>query len=101
MTDHGFQQIQTPLSTAERHRRKRETVLIVLIIGLLAVMTYVQTRVIDFGPEFPISNTILMFILINVNLLLLILLLFLVFRNLVKFLYERHSRAPINRRRLW
>lgn len=93
MTAQGFQQIRTPLSEAEIRRRKRETVLIFLIIGFLAVMTYVQTRLIDFGPQFPISNTILMFILINVNLLLLILLLFLVFRNLVKLLYDRRRRV--------
>jgi two-component system nitrogen regulation sensor histidine kinase NtrY len=93
MTTTRFKQIRTTLSAEERRRRKRETVLIFLIIGFLSVMTYVQTRMIDFGPEFPISNTIFMFILININLLLLILLLFLVFRNLVKLLYDRRRRV--------
>lgn len=61
-----------------------------MAVGLL---TYVESRIIQFGTEFPISNTILMFILININLLLLLLLLFLVFRNLVKLLYDRKRKV--------
>ena len=63
-----------PLSAEEKRRRKREGILIVVIITIVSILTYVETRVIHFGTEFPISNTILMFILININLLLLILL---------------------------
>lgn len=80
-------------STEDRQRRKREGVLIVVIIAVIALLTYAENRVIHFGTEFPISNTILMFILININLLLLILLLFLVFRNIVKLLYDRKRKV--------
>ena len=81
------------LSAEERTRRKREAVISVAIIVVVAVLTLVENRVITFGAEIPVSNTILMFILININMLLLILLIFLVFRNLVKLLYARRRKV--------
>ncbi len=81
------------ISSEERNRRKREAVIIVVASIFVALLTYAETRVIDFGVDFPISNTILMFILININLLLLILIIFFVFRNLVKLLYDRRSKV--------
>ena len=74
-------------------RRKREGVLIIVITLVVALLTFAEFRIIHFGTDIPVSNTILMFILININLLLLILLIFLVFRNLVKLLYERKRRV--------
>ncbi len=83
----------TPISNAERKRRKRELFIIIGIIVLVAILTFAENRVIRFGADFPISNTILMFILININLLLLILLIFLVLRNVVKLLYDRKRKV--------
>jgi len=81
------------ISAEERRRRKREIIMIVAIIAIVALLTYAETRVNYFGVNIPISNAVLMFILININLLLLILLLFLVFRNLVKLLYDRRRKV--------
>lgn len=81
------------LSREERRRRKREAVISVVIIVVVAILTFIENRVITFGADIPVSNTILMFILININLLLLILLIFLVFRNLVKLLYTRRRKV--------
>ncbi len=81
------------LSMGERKRRKRELIISVGIILLVALLTLVENRWISFGATIPVSNTILMFILININLLLLILLIFLVFRNLVKLLYARRRNV--------
>ena len=78
---------------AESKRRRREVTLIFVILFVVALLTYVETRTIRFGADIPVSNTILMFILININLLLLILLIFLVFRNLVKLLYDRRRKV--------
>ena len=64
------------LSPEERRRRKREGVIIVATIAIVALLTFLESRVVHFGTDLPISNTILMFILININMLLLILLLF-------------------------
>lgn len=81
------------LTDQDRKRRKREIIIIITIILTVIILTIVENRLIRFGVDFPISNTILMFILININLLLLILLIFLVFRNLVKLLYDRKRRV--------
>jgi two-component system nitrogen regulation sensor histidine kinase NtrY len=81
------------LSEAERKRRKREVVISIVVVLVVAVLTLVGNRIITFGADIPVSNTILMFILININLLLLILLIFLVFRNLVKLLYARRRKV--------
>ncbi|ACL02626.1 sensor histidine kinase [Desulfatibacillum aliphaticivorans] len=85
----GFKNI----SDAERKKRRREWVLAVLIIFFIAALTYAQTRGIQFGKSIPVSSTVLMFIIININLLLVIILFFLVVRNVVKLLYERRSRV--------
>jgi len=81
------------ISEKDRNRRKREGILVVVLIIIVALLTFAENRIIHFGAGIPISNTILMFLLINVNLLLLILLIFLVLRNLVKLLYDRKSKV--------
>ena len=77
----------------DQKRRKREGIIIIAVIIVVAILTFAETRIIRFGTDFPISNTILMFILININLLLLILLIFLVLRNLVKLLFDRKRKV--------
>ena len=81
------------ISEEERRRRKREGIIIVLIVLVVGLLTFAESRIIHFGADIPVSNTILMFILININLLLLLLLIFLVFRNLVKLLYDRKRKV--------
>jgi two-component system nitrogen regulation sensor histidine kinase NtrY len=81
------------LSEKERKRRKREFILIFVILIVVALMTFVESRVINFGADIAVSNTVLMFILINVNLLLLVLMIYLVFRNLVKLIYDRRRNV--------
>jgi membrane-associated HD superfamily phosphohydrolase len=68
----------------ERKRKKREGLLILIILITVAILTFIETRITHFGNDFPLSSTVLMFILINTNLLLLLALLLLVFRNLAK-----------------
>jgi len=74
-------------------RRKREGVIIIAVLAVIALLTFTESKLFHFGSDIPIWNTILMFILININLLLVILLIFLVFRNLVKLLYDRKRRV--------
>jgi two-component system, NtrC family, nitrogen regulation sensor histidine kinase NtrY len=85
--------ILPPVPEEEKKRRKREFIIIAAIIIVIALLTFAENRLVHFGVDFPVSNSILMFILININLLLLILLLFLVFRNLVKLLYDRRRKV--------
>ncbi len=88
-----FKRKKSPVRDADSRRRRREGILIIIILFVVALLTFVETRTIRFGADIPVSNTILMFILININLLLLILLIFLVFRNLVKLLYDRRRKV--------
>ncbi|MFO8048708.1 MAG: ATP-binding protein [Desulfosudaceae bacterium] len=81
------------LSEEERRRRQRESFIIIGLLFTVAILTFVESRVIHFGTQIPVSNTVLMFILININLLLIILLIFLVFRNLVKLFYDRRQNV--------
>ncbi|MBW2296004.1 MAG: HAMP domain-containing protein [Deltaproteobacteria bacterium] len=84
---------RTTTSIEDQKRRKREVIIIVVIVAVVTLLTLAENRVIHFGADFPISNTILMFILININMLLLLLLIFLVLRNLVKLLYDRKRKV--------
>ncbi|MCP4694461.1 MAG: PAS domain-containing protein [Desulfobacterales bacterium] len=81
------------LSPEERNRRKRERIIIVVVIALVGLITFLGSRIIRFGADVSVSNSMLMFILMNINLLLIILLLFLVFRNLVKLIYDRRRKV--------
>ena len=77
----------------EKKRRKKEFILIGVILAAVAVITYVITRSTSFGEESPASSTIPMFILININMMLFLLLLILVFRNIVKLYYDRKHKV--------
>jgi len=65
----------------------------VAILVVVAGVTFILNRIINFGADVPVANAVLMFILINITLLLLILLIYLVFRNLVKLLYDRRRKV--------
>jgi len=93
MQRHRTKQSPTFLTDQDRKRQRREGILIIGIIAIVALMTFAESRWIHFGSSIPISNTILMFILTNINMLLVILLIFLVVRNLVKLLYDRKRKV--------
>jgi len=88
-----FNRRKRSVRDADSQRRRREVILIFVIILVVALLTFIETKTIRFGEDILVSNAILMFILININLLLLILLIFLVFRNLVKLLYDRRRKV--------
>ncbi|MCG8687328.1 MAG: ATP-binding protein [Desulfobacterales bacterium] len=75
----------------EKSKRKKEGILILVILLIVSALTVIETRITPFGTDFPLSSTVLMFILININLLLLLSLLLLVFRNLAKLYYEKKN----------
>ncbi len=75
----------------EQARKKKEGILILVILLIVGVLTFIETQITNFGSDFPLSSTVLMFILINTNLLLLLALLLLVFRNLAKLYYEKKN----------
>ncbi|MFO7785734.1 MAG: ATP-binding protein [Thermodesulfobacteriota bacterium] len=79
---------------AERHdlrRRRRERYIIAALMVVVGILTTIGIRVLDLGVDLPFSHSILVFSLINLNVILLLLLLFLIVRNLVKLLFERRK----------
>jgi two-component system nitrogen regulation sensor histidine kinase NtrY len=75
----------------EQKRKRKEGILILIILISVGILTFIETQITNFGSNFPLSSTVLMFILINTNLLLLLALLLLVFRNLTKLYYEKKN----------
>jgi len=73
----------------EKKKRKRETLLIFILIPIIGFLIYIESK--SFNPDFQlrITNTFLFFILANLNIILLILFVFLVTRNFVKLIAER------------
>ncbi|MGD9213458.1 MAG: ATP-binding protein [Desulfobacteraceae bacterium] len=77
----------------EIRRRKRERILIVIIMIIVVILAFGLNRKIFLATDFSVSNQVLIFTMVNINLLLLLLLIFLVFRNLVKLFYDRKHKV--------
>ncbi len=74
-------------------RKKRIRIAILVCLILIPLLSYLETRVFELGTvSFPISGNVLVFALININVLLLLLMIFLVLRNLVQLVFERRRK---------
>jgi two-component system nitrogen regulation sensor histidine kinase NtrY len=78
---------------AERRKRKRELFIIIGIALLVFGITYQMLHLPQLSNQIPVGSNIVLFSIININLILLVLLIFLVVRNLVKLLFERKRRV--------
>ncbi len=78
-----------PLDSKELRRRKRERILIVVTVVVIVLLTFLETHLTRQEAILPISSNVLIFGLININIILIILLIFLIMRNVVKLVYER------------
>jgi len=80
--------------TSEQQRKKQR--LIRYVIGfcllLIPLLAYLQKGLLKGDFNLPISSTVLIFALININGLLLLLMLYLVLRNLVELIFERKQK---------
>jgi len=77
----------------DRRRRRREIVIISIILPTISLFTYLGTKIFDLGIELPFADSILIFALININVILVLLLLYLTMRNLVKLVFERKRKV--------
>ena len=77
--------------TAEQKKKKQRLIRIVIGCCLLLIpfLGYVQRGLLNGELTLPLSSTVLIFALININGLLLLLMLYLVLRNLVELFFER------------
>ena len=72
-------------------RKRRERYIIAFLICVISILTYLGIQALDLGIDLPFSGSILVFALININVILLLLMLFLIVRNIVKLLFERRK----------
>ncbi|MCD6585348.1 MAG: HAMP domain-containing protein [Desulfobacteraceae bacterium] len=80
-------------SPDNRRRRKRDFIIIGIVVAIVTLLSFFTVKALQFNTDIPVSNMVLMFILININMLLVVLLIFLVFRNLIKLIYERRKKV--------
>ena len=83
------QQISDTPTLDETKRRKREGLAILITSMVVLAFAFFEVQLPDVSSEYSLSNNIVFFLLININIILLILLVFLVVRNLVKLVFER------------
>ena len=77
------------MNADELKKRRRERIAIFVVIAIIVVLTYIESHLSSIEILLPISNEVLIFGLININLVLIILLVFLIVRNLAKLIFER------------
>ena len=80
--------------TAEQKKKKQKLIRYVILFCalLIPLLGYLQTGLLKGENSLPISSTVLIFALININGLLLLLMLYLVLRNLVELIFERKQK---------
>ena len=88
------------LKLAETKRRRREGLAILITSLVVVAFAFFEVQLPDVSSEYSLSNNIVFFLLININIILLILLVFLVVRNLVKLVFERKRRILGSRLRV-
>jgi two-component system, NtrC family, nitrogen regulation sensor histidine kinase NtrY len=80
--------------TPEQRQHKQRLIrwVIACCLLLIPLLIWIQRRLLLGGLSLPVSSTVLIFALININGLLLLLMLYLILRNLVELLFERRNR---------
>lgn len=81
------------LNPAQRLKKKRLIRLVILIcLGLLSLLTWLEKSLVTSDTTLPVSSNILLFGIINMNVLLALLMFFLVLRNLAELLFESRQK---------
>ncbi len=80
--------------TPEQKKQKQRLIRYVIIfcVLLIPLLGYLQQNLLKGDLNLPLSSTILVFALININGLLLLLMVYLVLRNLVELIFERNQK---------
>ena len=81
-----------PSRTAEEKRRRRERLIILISTVLIVLMTSLMVYISGSSTFISLASNILVYGLINFNVILLLLLIFLVVRNLIKLIFERKRK---------
>ena len=84
--------MKTELSP-ESKRRRNELIIIGITSVLIFLLTAIELKFPQVVGRIPVANNIIIFSLININIILILLLIFLVIRNLVKLIFERKRKV--------
>jgi len=85
--------LDSDLALHRKYRQRRIRVVIVACLCLFVALTALEKQVFQWGTvSFPVSGNVLVFALININVILLLLMVFLALRNLVELVFERRQR---------
>ncbi len=76
------------MNISEARKRKRERIIMTVAAFLVALLSLAEYFLISGKGPFPLGSNILIFSIINLNILLILLLIFLIVRNLVKLIFE-------------
>ncbi len=83
----------TEFQANEERKRRRFKLIILTCLVLIPFLSYLESKVFQVSTvSFPVSGNVLVFILININVLLLLLAVFLVLRNLAQLIFERKRK---------
>ncbi|MCI5138911.1 MAG: PAS domain-containing sensor histidine kinase, partial [Candidatus Electrothrix sp. AR1] len=89
------------LTPEQRKQKQRLTrYVIVFCMLLIPLLAYTQRNLLRGELNLPLSSTVLIFALININGLLLLLMLYLILRNLVELIFERRNKILGSRLRV-
>ena len=80
-------------SSPESRKRRRELLLIGILAVLIVLVTILELGSPQLEERIPVASNIIIFALININVILILLLIFLVIRNLVKLIFERKRKV--------
>ena len=78
------------MPTSEQEKRKRNLVIIAVVLCLLVTATAFEVGI--KAPELPVASNVVVIALFNLNLIVFLLFLVLLFRNLVKLSFERRHK---------
>lgn len=81
--------MKEPGSLSTTYRRRREQLWVAFVFLLVIVFGFLEGWFFEQESDLPLSGNILLFALINLNVILLLLLIYLVLRNIVKLIFER------------
>ncbi len=81
--------MKTDSPSPDRKKRARERWIVLGVFSLVLIFGFLEGWFFTMQPSLPMAGNILLFALINLNVILLLLLVYLVLRNIVKLIFER------------
>lgn len=91
--DYNKDRYRRPSIEQERRSRRRRTKRIIIsLASLFLLMTIFESYILDLGVPSPFTNNLLVFALVNLNIIALVALVLVILRNLVKLYFERKGK---------